>query len=99
MSQNVHFYKGYEIRNMTKVLKRDHRVFHIIPYAGDLGDTPVDATSTFRSAKHLIDVWEESTTCACGREALPHHYQCSACITRRLSRVCRLRLIKKAGPR
>jgi hypothetical protein len=95
MSQNIHFYKSYEIRNMTKVLKRDNRVFHIIPDCGRSGDTPIDATSTFRSAKNLIDVWEESTTCACGRDPLPHHYQCSACITRRLLRVRRLRLVRK----
>ena len=96
MRGNTHYYKSYAIKNMEKTLKLDRRVFHIIPDCGRSGSDPVDATLTLRSAKHLIDVWQEAKECACGCIPLPHHYQCIECVTRRLSGTRRLRLIRRA---
>lgn len=95
MRDNTHFYKTYAIKNVTRQLKLDHDAFHIIPNCGRAGDEPIDATRSLRSAKHLIDVWQEAKSCACGRMPLPHHYQCVQCANRRLTGRC-LRLVTRA---
>lgn len=72
MSHRLHFYKGYEIRNV----KKKHRsAFHIIR-----DNASVAATTTLKSATWLIDVWDESPYCACGALRLPHDFRCAKCV-------------------
>ena len=67
-----HYYKVFEIQRAPG----DKRpAFTIRQFGGQ----PVDATTSLRSAKWLIDVWDESRFCACGEERLPHDYRCQKC--------------------
>lgn len=95
MRTGQHFHKGYAIKNVRDQLKVKHSVFNIIPNCGRSGDDPVDATLTLRSARALIDIWSEAQMCTCGKNPLPHHYQCVECAHRRLHGTKRLRLIKR----
>ena len=70
----VHFYKGFEIRNFKRQAKLKRPAFHILRE-----DYSVAATTSLKSARWLIDVWEESRYCACGQPRMPHDYRCRLC--------------------
>lgn len=69
-----HLYKGFEIRNFQEQYNLRYPSFHILE-----GEFSVNATTTLRSARALIDIWDESQRCACGNLHMPHDHRCKVC--------------------
>lgn len=85
-SPRQHFYKGFEIRNIKKAAHLKRPAFHIITD----GDFSVTATPTLRSARNLIDIWNESRFCACGELHMAHDHRCKVCADKGLIHVSQL---------
>ncbi len=80
MRTSEHFYKGYAIHNMQKVLGLKRRVFYIFPDCGRRAEHgPIEMVSTLSIARQLIDLWSSEKNCSCGARRAEHHHQCVVC--------------------